>query len=283
MSTVLGEGERPLGVRLGRPGRSDGRRARRGSEPYLIGSLAVVAFLVSWQLYVTVGLADPLLLRAPSDVLATGWQLLIGGGIYRDLATSLVEFALGFAAAVAFAVPIGLVAGRYRPVLYFLEPYLTFFFATPRVALLPLLLVWIGIGIELKVVIIALSSFFPIVFNVIAGVRTLDRETLQVARSFGASGPFLLRSIIIPGSVPYIATGLRLGVGQAIVAMVVAELYASNQGIGYLMIVAGHRYRIAELIFEVLLVGAFGLLANGLLGWVEGRASRWRPAVGAGT
>lgn len=258
------------------------RRWLDAFEPFLVGAGAVFLFLLAWEFYGRSGLVSRALVVPPSEIAAAGWDLTSSGRIWPDLAISAQEYGLGFGLAVLVAVPLGLLAGFFSPLRHLLNPYISVLYATPRAAYLPLLLVWIGIGMELKVLFIFLSAFFPMILNVIGGVLALEFEWLRVAQSFGAKRLFLFRSVVIPGSVPFIATGLRLGASRAFVGLVVAELYASNQGLGFFMQLAGIQFRTADLFFGVLLVAAFGVLSNVLLSRLEARFSRWRPGVGAG-
>lgn len=248
-------------------------------EPYLVGGGAVALFLAAWEWYGRSGLASPLLISTPSKIGPAAWNAFATGRVLPDLAVSGLEFLLGFGLSVALAVPLGLLAGWYKPVYFVLEPYLTVLYAVPRVALLPLILLWVGVGIESKMLMIFLSAFFPIIMTVIGGVQTIERDLVRVARSFRAPEAFIFRSIIVPGSVPFIATGLRLGLARGLVGLVVAELYASNQGIGFFMTLAASEYRTADLFFAVLLLGALGVAFDVAMTRIERRLDRWRPSV----
>ena len=245
-------------------------------ESYLIGTTALLLFVVAWAVYAGSGTVSRLIVVPPSDVATALWDAFASGRIWPDLGTSATEFLLGSAAAIALAVPVGLVSGLSRRVFQVVEPFFITFYVTPRIALLPLLLIWLGVGIELKVVLIALTAFFPLVLSIIAGVHTLSRDVRDVARSFGASRPFFIWAVVLPGIVPFVTTGLRFAGLRALVAMVTAELYASNQGIGYVMIRAGTLFRVADLIAMLLVLMAVALALELFLARLDRRFSRWR-------
>jgi NitT/TauT family transport system permease protein len=171
--------------------------------------------------------------------------------------------------------------GWYRRVAYVLDPFVNAFYATPRVALLPLVVIWVGIGIWSKIAIVFLGAVFPVLLSTYSGVRTTDARLLRAARSFGADDLQIFRTLILPGSVPFIVTGLRLGVGRALIGVVVGELYAATAGIGFLISVAGNSFQTDKVFVGVLLIALVGIVSMELLGRLERRFERWRPAVGA--
>jgi NitT/TauT family transport system permease protein len=267
------------GTRLG-PGDVQ-TRVRRFLDSYGISILAIGAFFALWEVAFWAELLNPIMFRPPTAVFAAGVRLISNGTIVRELGASAQVFAMGFGLSVAVAVPLGLLAGWYKPLYYVLEPYLLVLYATPRVALLPILFIWVGIEAELKIALIALSAYFPMITNVIAGVTSLEAETLRLAKSFGGGRLFLLKSIILPGSVPFIVTALRVGAARALVGLIVAELYASNSGIGYFLTVAATLFQVADLFFATLVVAAIGLGLNALFTLLENSVSRWRVGVGS--
>jgi NitT/TauT family transport system permease protein len=188
---------------------------------------------------------------------------------------------VGYVAAVLLGVPLGLVGGWYRRLNYFFDPWLNFMNSLPRVALLPLIVLWVGIGIWSKIVVVFLGAFFMIMMNTLYGVRTVDRHLLDVASSFGASQRRLFITVVLPGSLPFILAGLRLGIGRAVIGVIVGELYAANAGLGYMIVVAGQTLQTSRLLFGVILLTAMGVVSVEALRVVERRFQRWRPRVGA--
>ena len=145
---------------------------------------------------------------------------------------------------------------------------------------MPLIVLWVGIGIWSKVLVVFLGAFFIIVINTLYGVRTVDKRLLDVANSFRASQPRIFTTLVLPGSVPFVLVGLRLGVGRALIGVIVGELYSSNAGIGYMITIASHTLQTSRLLFGVLLLTFMGVLAVEMLRQVERRFQRWRPGVG---
>jgi len=155
--------------------------------------------------------------------------------------------------------------------------------AIPKIALLPLLIIWVGIGIWSKILIVFLGAVIPICINALAGVRTTDARLLKVARSFGSSEGQIFRTIILPSSVPFLLTGLRLGVGRAMIGVFVGELYAATAGVGFMITVAGATFQTDKVFVGVMIIAIAGVLMIEALTRLERRFDTWRPKVGAAT
>jgi ABC-type nitrate/sulfonate/bicarbonate transport system permease component len=216
-------------------------------------------------------------LPGPLDILEAFQQLFKQGSIWNDLWVSGQEVLYGYGLAVLTALPLGLAMGWYRRLNYALDPFLSFFQSTPRIALLPLLIIWLGIGIWSKVAVVFLGAVFPIVINTVAGVRNLDPALIKAARSFGATDAQIFRTVALPGSVPFILAGLRLGVGHALIGVVVGELVAAQAGIGLMMAKAGATFQTAKVFAGLIIVAGTGILINSLLHRIERRYQAWRP------
>jgi NitT/TauT family transport system permease protein len=257
--------------------------ARAGylSERAVIGASTVVLALVAWEAVYRLRLVDPLFVSAPSRILAAAAELFAEGGIWNDLRVSGIEFLVGFFLAVVVGIPLGMVMGWYRPLAYALDPFVSALYATPRVALLPLVVIWLGIGIWSKIAIVFLGAVFPVLLSTYSGVRTTDARLLRAARSFGADDLQIFRTLILPGSVPFIVTGLRLGVGRALIGVVVGELYAAQAGIGFLISVAGNSFQTDKVFVGVFIIALVGIASMEFLTRLERRFEQWRPAVGS--
>jgi NitT/TauT family transport system permease protein len=240
-----------------------------------LGVLTIVILLGLWEAVYQLGLVNPLFLSAPS-LIAEAAVDLFGDGFLYDVAVSLSEFTVGMAVALAIGVPLGLLLGTSRTLHDAFDPLLTILNSTPRVALLPLLLLWFGIGITSKIVVVVLGAIFPITLNVIMGMRTLDEQQVRCARSFGATRWQIVRTIGLPSTVPYLVSGIRMAIGRALISVVVAEMLASQAGIGHMMAYAGATFQTDKIFVGVALLAAFGVAANAALGAVEKRLSRWR-------
>ena len=186
-------------------------------------------------------------------------------------------FLVGYGLAIVIGVPLGLLMGWYSRVNAILEPFVSALYATPRIALLPLVMIWFGIGLASKVAIVFLGAVFPILVNTITGVRTIDADFIKVARSYGATDRQMFLTVVLPSSVPMLLTGLRLGLGHALVGIVVGEMYGATQGLGYLIAVAGARFQTDRVMVGIILIAGLGVALTELLRAIERRFERWRP------
>jgi len=251
-------------------------------EKKILGTAAVTLFLIIWELVGnTFQLINPMFMSAPSLVGKAAVQLFASGEIYNDLYISGIELFWGYLLSAVVAVPFGISIGWYKKVAYIFDPFVNAMNATPRVALLPLVIIWLGIGILSKVGIIFLGAVFPILINARDGVKTTPLNLLTAARSFGASEWMLFKTVVLPSTVPFILTGLRLGLGRAIVGVMVGELYAATAGIGFMITVAGATFQTDKVFVGVLIFALTGMLGTELLTRLEKRFNKWRPAVGA--
>lgn len=258
------------------------------NESVAIGAIAVVVFLILWQgigvareqkLALPFGITAPskLFLPSPSDVVQSFGDLVRDGELAEDLAVSGYEFGIGYVGAAITGVLLGLLLGWYPRVRYAFDPFVNFLYATPRIVLLPLFIIWLGIGPESKIAVIFLGAFFAILINTTAGVRNLDSHLIRVARSFGASDLTIFRSIALPGSVPFILTGLRLGIGHALIGVVVGELVAAQHGIGRMMAIAGATFQSSKVFAGLFFIAATGMLLTYILARLERHFDAWRP------
>jgi len=252
------------------------------NEKALLGTSAVIVFLTAWELVGnTLGLINPMFMSAPSLVWKAAVQLFGSGEIWNDLRVSGIEFAWGYFLSVVVGVPFGIATGWYKKMAYIFDPFVNAMNATPRVALLPLVIIWLGIGILSKVGIIFLGAVFPILINSRDGVKTTPYNLLTAARSFGATEWQIFRSVVLPSTLPFILTGLRLGVGRALIGVMVGELYAATAGIGFMITVAGATFQTDKVFVGVLIFALSGLVSMELLSRLEARFDKWRPKVGA--
>lgn len=251
-------------------------------EKKILGTASVTLFMILWELVGnTFQLINPMFMSAPSLIWKAAFGMFSSGEIYNDLYISGIELAGGYLLSAVVAVPFGIAIGWYKKVAYIFDPFVNAMNATPRVALLPLVIIWLGIGILSKVGIIFLGAVFPILINARDGVKTTPANLLTAARSFGASEWMLFKTVVLPSTVPFILTGLRLGLGRAIVGVMVGELYAATAGIGFMITVAGATFQTDKVFVGVLIFALTGMIGTELITRVEKRFNRWRPAVGA--
>jgi ABC-type nitrate/sulfonate/bicarbonate transport system permease component len=251
-------------------------------EKKILGTVSVVLFLAVWELVGNVyQWINPLFMSAPSLILRAAIELFRSGEIWNDLYVSGVEFFWGFILSVVVGIPFGIAVGWYKRAAYIFDPFVNAMNATPRVALLPLIIIWLGIGILSKVGIIFLGSVFPLMINTRDGVKTTPVNLLNAAKSFGASQWQIFGSVVLPSTLPFILTGLRLAVGRALIGVFVGELYAATAGIGFMVTVAGATFQTDKVFVGILIFIIVGLVGTNALDRVERRFDKWRPKVGA--
>jgi ABC-type nitrate/sulfonate/bicarbonate transport system permease component len=266
----------------------------RAHERAILGAAAVIVFLVAWEGFARGWWADalhpllgasaerlslkPIFISSPTLVAQAAWHMFfVTGEIWRDLAWSGFGYALGLALAIAVGIPLGLAAGWYRRLSYAAEPFLSALNATPQVAFLPLIVVWVGTGLSARVLIIFLLAVLPIAINAHAAVRTTDPRLVRVASSFGASDWRMFRSIILPSAIPFLLAGLRLAIGRGMIGIVVGEIYGSAAGIGAMISQAGSRFQTDKVFVGVLTIVAAGVILVEIVQRFERRLDVWRP------
>ncbi|MPZ88613.1 MAG: ABC transporter permease subunit, partial [Nitriliruptorales bacterium] len=176
---------------------------------------------------------------------------------------------------------LGVLVGWYRYIEYALDPFITFLYTSPRIAFMPLLIIWLGIGLASKVAIVFLGALFPIIISTASGIKSTDADLLGVARSFNASDRQIFATIALPGAVPSIISGLRLGLAHGLIGIVVGELVAATAGVGYRMTQAGANFQ-TDLVFVLLgTIATVGVLLTALMRRLERRFDKWRPELHA--
>jgi sulfonate transport system permease protein len=228
----------------------------------LVSTLAVAAFLVVWELAPRTGVVDVTFTSQPSRVIAAGLTIVTAGGFLNDVSVSLTEFAIGFGLAIAIGVPLGLVLGRFPVLRHLLDPPIMAIYATPHLALLPIIVVWLGIGMQSKIAVAFVGGVIPILVNTTAGVREVERSWVVAARSFCAGEWDVFVKVILPAALPSVILGIRLGLGRAVLGVVVGEMYQSQAGLGNKVMRYGSEFRTDYLLVYVLLISMFGLAAT---------------------
>ena len=249
-------------------------------EPTILGFGGIVVLLLVWELLprlTTMQEGTKLFFTVPSEIAGKLWEMFATGTIWGPLGVSASAFAIGLSIAIAVGLPLGVLLGRSATLNAMFDPFITAFNATPRLVFLPLLLLWFGLGLWSKVMIVFIGALFPILINTYEGVRNADRVLINVVRSFGATEWGIARLVVVPNALPYIVVGLRLAIGRAILGVVVAEFFGSEDGLGVVMVRAASRFQV-DIVFAGLIVfAALSLLMTGLVKLLEDRLSRWRP------
>jgi ABC-type nitrate/sulfonate/bicarbonate transport system permease component len=236
--------------------------------------IALVAFLLVWHLASIP--AGRLLLPSPLDVLPALVDQIRSGQLVAATLSSLLVFVAGYALAIVTGVALGVVMGGMPRLGQTLEIYVNALNSTPRVAFIPLIILWFGLGLNAKIVVVWFQAVMPILINTYAGVQNTDPDLLEAARSFGARRGQLFRFIMLPAALPYIVTGLRLGSANALVGTVIAELYTALSGLGYLIAQFGGTFQTAKYFGPVLVLAGIGMLLSQILKVLERRLARWR-------
>jgi NitT/TauT family transport system permease protein len=242
----------------------------------LLGCLSVALFFAVWQAIFLVVPLNPLFMSTPSLIAAGLYDLVVSGDLWANLRVSAIPFFYGFTAAVVIGVPVGIVMGWRLQVGYALDPLMTIFYASPLVALAPLVVVFFGVGILAKALIIFFLAVFPFIFNAYAGVRAVDPLLINVVRSLGGSEKDLYVKVIFPGILPYIVAGARVAVGRALVGVLVGEFFAASEGIGYAIARFGDLFALDRMFACIFVVMAIAVLLTQGVRWAERAAFPWR-------
>ena len=242
----------------------------------LLGLLAVLLFFAAWQAVFLVVPLNTLFLSKPSLIFTGLVALAADGELWSDLAVSAVPFVYGFLAATAVGVAVGIVMGWRVRVGYALDPLMTVFYASPLVALAPLLIIFFGVGVAGKTIIIFLLAVFPFIFNAYAGVRAVDRLLINVVRSLGGTEKDLYIKVIVPSVLPYIVAGARIAVGRGLVGVLVGEFFAASEGIGYAIAKFGDLFALDKMFACILVVMIIALVLTEGIRWAERTAFPWR-------
>jgi ABC-type nitrate/sulfonate/bicarbonate transport system permease component len=218
-------------------------------------TLIIVAFLVGWQLFVSLRGLQPIYLPAPLAILSAMYQMAADGTLFVNLGTTLLRILGGFLLATVTGIGLGLVMGMSRLVQRIVDPWIAALYPLPKIALIPLLVIWLGTGEAYKIIISAITAFFPIVMSTYAGVCQVDRGLMKAAQDLGASRRQVQFHVVLPAAVPTIFAGLQLGMGVTIIMVIAAEMIGSSGqgGMGYVLINAGQILE-TETVFAALVV-----------------------------
>jgi ABC-type nitrate/sulfonate/bicarbonate transport system permease component len=259
------------------PSRRPQQSFYRQHEAWILGGGAVVLVIAVWQAFWSAGKISPLFLSGPSAIVKQFWETLRHGTLLADMGFSGLNFLIGFGIALVSGVVLGVIIGWYRTVRLLFDPFLNALYATPRIAMVPMIIIWFGVGMWSKVFIVFLSSFFPVLINTVGGIRSVDRDLLRAARAFCASDWQIFKTVAIPGSVPFILTGVRQGVALGLIGVVVGEMFGGSQGVGFMVAYGGQTFATDTLFVGVSIIALAGILLTALAEKLERRFSRWRP------
>jgi NitT/TauT family transport system permease protein len=248
---------------------------RRGLYP-LISMISIVVIIVIWQLLVSTGALSMQVASSPQEVLKQADTMFGDGSLVSAIGSSAKLYAVGIGISIVIGVPAGIVFGYWRMIGAIFDPLVAMLYATPLIALLPLVLVWFGISFKAQVVMVVLVSIFPMLIATMNGTRELDPDLLRVAKSFRASQWAIIRTLLFPSLLPYIITGLRLSMGGGLIGVVVSEYYLGESGLGGLIMQAGAINNTAGVMVGILVLALSSVLLTALIKWVDRRVSPWR-------
>jgi NitT/TauT family transport system permease protein len=244
-------------------------------QKYLAGILSVLGGLLLWEVVSRVLVANQLFLAAPSQIVLAIYSLSMTGEMGRHIAISSVEFAIGYV--IASIIGIGFGFGMANSVRFkqALQPWISGFYATPTIALAPLFILWLGIGIWSKVLVVIFLVLFPVTINTEAGLRTTSERLIEMLKSFGASSRQIFFKVSLPSALPFILAGLKLGIGRGLIGVVVAELFGSRAGLGRLISQSADAFNMPELFAGVIVLAIAGISMTAGFGWLEKKLVPW--------
>jgi NitT/TauT family transport system permease protein len=239
-----------------------------------ITALSIVVFLIAWEFFGRK--INPIFGSYPTAIAHAFVALAQSGKLAKALMQSLEPFLAGYALSVIVGIPLGLVVGRFRGVEAAIGFFITAGYAMPLVALVPLLVLWFGLGFPVKMAVIFLMAVFPIVINTWLGVRTVPKTLIEVGTAFVASQATIVRRIVLPATLPYIMAGLKLAVGRGVVGMIIAEFFTSITGLGAIIINSANNFDTATMFVPVIIVMALAWALTQAIGTLERRVAPWQ-------
>ncbi len=243
----------------------------------IVAPLVAVGILIgSWE--IAGRFVNPVLISSPQEVASDFWGQFSRGTVTSALGISLRELYIGLVAGVVAGIFFGVLMGRYRILNSVFSPFVNAANATPLNVLIPLFLVWIGIGAKARILFILLITMFPVLLNTAAGMQNVSRGYVEVGKTLGMSERQLLRKVILPGAVPYIFAGIRIGTALAVIGMIVGEIELSNVGVGYLLNFYGSGFQTGDLLALVFLSAIIGVCNVGIVRAVQSRLFAWTLA-----
>lgn len=240
------------------------------------GLVSIVVGLAVWEILARIFLENDLLMPAPSGVAASFWKLTVSGELNRHFAATLQEFAYGFSTACLIGIPLGYLMGMHKWLEEWMDPWIATLYSIPIITFVPLIIIWFGIGMLSKVIVVFKITIVELILNTAAGVKTIDPLWLEVSQSLRLSRWQTIYKIRLPAALPFIVTGMRLGVGRALLGVIAAELLASNAGLGYLLRDASETWDSPKLFVTIVLLAAMGIASFTLIKKGEQKLAPWR-------
>ncbi len=256
------------------PARAARPKFRISNYANLIRVVSLVVTLGAWEWYGRG--VDPIFLSYPTAILQAVPKMIQTGELQKAASSSIQGLVIGFGLAIVLGIVFGLLMGRYRLVDYLMDVQISALYSTPNVALIPLLILWFGLGLTSKIVIIFLAAFFPIIVNTYTGVRNVSRALVEIAQVEGANEPQVFTKIVVPASWPFMMAGIRLAVGRAVVGMVVAEMFTAITGLGGAIVYYGNSFATDKLFVVIILLALLGVALTEGVKYIERRSAPWK-------
>jgi len=257
---------------------NDFLRRKRLEKLYsiLLGGGVIVFVLAVWELAARLGYIDLMFTSCPSKIVVAFWDLGREGEIFRHALVTGRVFILGFIISAVVGIPAGIAVGWSKWTDRAFSPLISAFNTTPRIALMPLLIVWFGLGFGSKLVLVFLSAVFPILVNMQTAMLNLDEEFRTVAKAYGASSWKLFTTVALPASIPFLLTGLRVALGRALLGIIGAEVFGGGEGIGFLIQYSGQTFQVETVFVCVVLIATFGITLDRSFQAFHRRVDHWR-------
>ena len=247
---------------------------KRQLPNWAITCMSVAFVIIAWEFFGRD--VNPVFGSYPTAIMAAFWDLAKSGQLLAALAQSMKAFLVGYSLSIVIGVPLGLIIGRSRFLEAAIGVFITGAYAMPLVALVPLLVLWMGLGFAVKACVVFLMAVFPIVINTWLGVRAVPKTLIEVGKSFVASDFTILRRIVLPATIPYIMAGIKLAVGRGVVAMVIAEFFTAISGLGAIIINAANAFDTAKMFVPVIVLMVLATMLNSFVGFIERKVAPWQ-------
>jgi ABC-type nitrate/sulfonate/bicarbonate transport system permease component len=244
------------------------------SSPNAIRTASVAVFFMVWEYYGR--RMDPIFMAPPSAIFQAALELIQSGALKKALIQTMWPFAVGMALTVVIGIALGIVMAQWRTLEYVLDPFINALYAIPRIALVPLIILWAGLEFVGKVTILVSVAVFPITVNTYSGIRDVRGAMLEIGRAYGATEWQIFWKIILPAAIPFIMAGIRLAVGLAIIGIIVAEFFTAISGLGGMIVEYANVFATAKLFVPIIVIALVGVVLTEFVMWLERRMSRWR-------
>jgi ABC-type nitrate/sulfonate/bicarbonate transport system permease component len=242
----------------------------------LRGLLGLVGFLGLWELAAQANLLNPVVVSSPSRIYAAFQGQVGSGQLLGDFLVSFNELAIGFALSLVVGVSIGIAMGLHRDTEYALDPFVWFLYSTPLVALYPLIVVWFGFGFSTVIAITFMLTVVPLIVNTLAGVRSVEPSLIRAVRAFGGTRTDVVFKAILPASLPLVLAGVRIGLGRALIGVVLGEMFSANAGLGFRMTTYGAHLKTADVFVPLTVFIVIGVVLTQLATLLEHRLQAWK-------